>query len=146
MRGAYLVTTPCQAVMVTRVEAEVTAVVMAKEACVAPAGTVTMAGTEARAGSVLVTSMSSPGAGAGLVSVTVAVALLLPTSETGAMLRSASVTGGGSTVTIDERLMPLRVADTTTGVAVDTALVDSGALPSVLPAGTVRLAAGTIAS
>src|SRR5215212_5787610 len=74
-------------------------------------------GTDARAGSALVSSISSPPAGAGFVRVIVPVAALLPTSDVGVIASEASVTAGGWSVTTDERVMPLRVAETTAGIA-----------------------------
>jgi len=65
-------------------------------------------GTDATAGSLLRSSTSTPFAGAASVSMTVPVAVFVPTTEGGAIESAAIVTGGGCTVTMLDRVTPLR--------------------------------------
>jgi hypothetical protein len=57
------------------------------------------------------------------------------------------VTGGGVTVTVVERTIPLRVADTTTGVGEATGLVGNDVVVLVSPPGTItRPGVGIVAA
>jgi hypothetical protein len=76
-------TPPAEAVMVTFVLAETAVVETVKFALVAPAGTVTLLGTEATLELLLLRFTTNPPEGAAAVSVTVPVTLLPPTTLVG---------------------------------------------------------------
>ena len=145
-RVAVFDVTPFVAVIVTDAGAETRDVEIENVAWVEPAKTNTADGTEARVGSVLVSSTSTPPAGATLVSATVPSVVLLPMTVGGAMLRDANVIVAGSIVIVDDLVVPLRVAETTTVVEALTTFVVREAVPAVDPAGTMSVADGTMAS
>ena len=78
------------------VDAVTTAVEMTKVAVVAPAGTVTLAGTPAAVGLPLDSEMAAPFAGAAPVNVTLPWALEPPTTLGGATDRLARLASGGA--------------------------------------------------
>jgi len=112
-------------------------VVIVKVALVAPAATVTLAGTVAAAVLLLDKVTTAPPDGALPVSVTVPVELFPPTTEVGVRVRVESTGGFTSRVAV---LLTPRVAVTVTEVAVVTTLVVTVNVVDVLPAGTVTLA------
>src|SRR5687767_12003713 len=126
--------------MVTVVDEATELVVMVNVALAAPAGTVTLAGTEA-APLLLESATCAPPAGAGPFSVTVPLAVVPPATLEGLMLRdeiNAGTTASGA-VLVAPPYEPEMVAE----VGVDTALVLTLKFALVAPAGTVTLA-GTV--
>ena len=105
---AVFVVVACIAVMLTSVSAVTSDVVTISVAEVTLAGMVSTGGTAATAGLLLVISSSTPPAGAGPVSVIVAVTSFVPTIDCDASMSEASVTGGGWSVTVVERVTPCR--------------------------------------
>lgn len=109
VRVAVRVTPPWAAAMVTDVDVETAVVAMVKVALVAPAGTVTVAGTVA-AGLLLARSMTAPPGGAAALSVTVAVDDPLPPVTVLGERPSPETASGpgvaGSTVRDAERVEP----------------------------------------
>src|SRR5687768_7518017 len=101
--------------MTTLDDADTSDVSIKNVPCVRPAATVIADGCAAIR-SLLAISTSTPPTGAASVRVTVAMTSFVPMTDTGAMESEAIVTGGGSIVTVVERVIPLRVAETTTGV------------------------------
>ena len=96
----------------TDVEAVTPAVEMLNVALVAPAATVTLAGTVATFELLLASDTAAPAEGAPLVNVTVPVALEPPTTLVGLTARVCSVAGGGAgaggvTVSVAVRVVPL---------------------------------------
>ena len=101
--------TPAKAAVIVAVVAAVTAVVGAvNEALVAPAATVTVAGTLAAA-ALLDSDITSPPVGAALVSVTVPVEAVPPVKLVGLSVKVFRLAGGGTgvTVSVAVRLVPL---------------------------------------
>ena len=86
--------------MVTGVAALTARVVTVNVALVAPAATVTLAGTVAAAVLLLASVTTAPPAGAALLSVTVPVAEAPPVTAVGFKLTDDTVTTGGSTVSV----------------------------------------------
>ena len=128
--------------MLTLVNAVTALVAMLNVALVAPAATVTLAGTEAAA--LLLESVTcAPPAGAGPFSVTVPELGLPPVTLAG-LMPSEEITGG---TTVSEALCvpPPYEPEMVTAVDVATALVVTLKLALVAPAGTVTLA-GTAAA
>src|SRR5919198_2330643 len=128
--------------MLTLVNALTALVVMLNVALVAPAATVTVAGTEA-AGLLLESATCAPPAGAGPFSVTVPELGLPPVTLAG-LMPSEEITGGG---TVSEALCvaPPDVPEIVTAVGVATAFVVTLKVALVAPAATVTLA-GTAAA
>src|SRR3954465_12322767 len=128
--------------MLTDVEAATALVVTLKVALVAPAGMLTLAGTEA-APLLLESATCAPPAGAGPSSTTVPVTGLPPVML--AWLRLTAETLGGTTVSEALCVPPPNEPEMLTAVDVATALVVTLKLALVAPAGTVTLA-GTAAA
>ncbi len=119
-------------------------VVIVKLALVAPAATVTLAGTVAEPGRLLVRLTTVPPAGAALGSVTVPVAGLPPTTLVGLTVNEERVAGGGGvpdgfTVRLAETVTPLPVTEIVTTVGTETTAGRIWIRPLVLPAGTMTL-------
>ena len=102
--------TPAKAAVMVAVVAAVTAVLIAVNvALLAPAATVTLAGTPAAAVLLLVSATTAPPAAAALVSVTVPVEELPPVTLLGLSASVFRLAGGGTgvTVSVAVRLTPL---------------------------------------
>ena len=111
-----------------------------KVVLVAPAGTVTVDGTVAAPGWLLVSDTTVPPDGAALGSVTVPVAGLPPATLVGLTLKDESVAGGGGvpagfTVRLAERVTPPPVTEIVTTVGTETTAVMIWIAPLVLKAG-----------
>ena len=130
--------------IVTGVTAATANVVTVKVAVVAPAATVTLAGTVAAAVLLLDSATTAPPAGAAALSVTVPVDEIPPVTAAGFRLTDASVTGTGFTVSVAV-CVPLYVPVIVTGVTAATANVVTVKVAVVAPAATVTLA-GTVAA
>ena len=92
--------------MVTGVEAVTARVVTVKVAPVAPAGTVTLAGTVATAGLLLVSETTAPPVRAGALSVTLPVERDPPLTLVGFSVSEVRVgPGGGCGVTVSEAVL-----------------------------------------
>src|SRR5882672_12812841 len=128
--------------MVTDADAATALLVTLKVALVAPAATVTLAGTVA-AGLLLESVTCAPPAGAGPFSVTVPVEEPPPVTLAG--LTVSDETAGGSTVSVAVRVAPPEDAERVTGVDAATAPVVTLNVALVAPAATVTLA-GTVAA
>jgi hypothetical protein len=128
--------------MLTLADAATTLVAMLNVALVAPAATVTLAGTFA-AGLLLVSATCAPPAGAGPSSTTVPVTGLPPVTL--ASLRLSTEAPGGTTVSDALCVPPPDEPEIVTAVDVATALVVTLKLALVAPAGIVTLA-GTAAA
>lgn len=129
-----LLVLPCTAEMVTAVEVETAVVVTAKFADVAPAGTVTVAGTNALA---LLEErfITEPPDGAPVNRVTVPVAEAPPTTELG---DTDTLDNPGGLIDSDAVFVtPLRVAEIVEFVAVDTEVVVTKKLAEEEPAAIV---------
>ncbi len=127
------------AVNVTPVEALTLLAVTVKVTEVAPAGTVTLAGTVAAAVFELETDTTAPPAGAAEVRLTVPVPfwlLLIALGETEILLSAA---GGGLTVRPKVSLEPPNEAVSVTGVGVVTLPAVTGKVVEVAPCGTVTV-------
>src|SRR6266550_7708406 len=134
--------------MLTVVEAVTAKVATANVAPVAPAGTVTLAGTAATAVLSLKRETIAPAVRAGALSVTLPVAGDPPLTLVGLSVTEVSVgPGGGCGVTVSEAVLvtPAYNADIVTGVEAATAKVVTVNVALVVPAGTVTLA-GTVAA
>ena len=117
-------------------------VVIVKVVLVEPAGTVTVDGTLAAPGWLLVSDTTVPPDGAALGSVTVPVAGLPPATLVGLTLNADSVAGGGGvpdgvTVKLADWVTPPPVTEIVTTVCTDTALGRIWMSPRVLKAGIV---------
>ena len=132
--------------IVTEVVDDTVVVVIVKLTEVAPAATVTLAGTCAAAMLLLVSVTAAPPAGAGPVSFTVPVEELPPTTELGLTVRPLPlpVSVGAKTVRVAVRLEPY-FAVTVTDVFVATGEVVTVNVAVVAPAATVTVA-GTCAT
>ena len=119
---------------------------MVNRALVAPAGIVILLGTLARL-ELLRSCTTAPPAGAGLLRVTVPVAVLPPQTEVGLIVSDWSVTfdAGGLTVRVAVRVMPPAAAVIVTLVTLETGFVATMKFALVAPAGTVTLL-GTVAT
>src|SRR5437899_8187193 len=131
--------------MVAEVDAATALVVTVNGALVAPAGTVTLAGTVAAAVLSLDSVTCAPPAGAGPSSVAVPVELLPPVTVVGFTPSEERRTGCGFTVRVAGRVTPLYTAEMVTGVDAATVLVVTVNVVLVAPAGTVTLP-GTVAA
>src|SRR3989442_7610816 len=129
--------------MAAEVDAATALVVTVNVTLVAPAGTVTLAGTVA-AVLMLDCVTCAPPAGAGPSSVAVPVELLPPVTVVG-LSASEERRAAGFTVSVAVRVTPLYTAEMVTGVDAATALVVIVNVVLVAPAGTVTLA-GTVAA
>jgi hypothetical protein len=133
-----LTVTPLQlAESVTVVVDETCVVVTMKVAEVAPAGTVTLAGTLVE-GSELDSVTTIPPLGATALSVTVPVTEVPPATEVGLTVIEAGP--GAQTLTVPVALAPLAVAVSVATVVVATGIVVTVKLADVEPADTVTLA------
>src|SRR5262245_8767252 len=129
--------------MVTEVAAVTAVVFTVKLALVAPAATVTLAGTVATAVFELDNVTTVPPAGAGALSVTVAVDVLPPVTLVGLSVKEATVTvvaAGGFTVSVADCVTPPADAEIVTGVVAVTAAVVTVKVALEVPAATVTLA------
>jgi hypothetical protein len=132
--------------MVADVATVASAVLTVKVALVAPAATVTLAGTVARAVLLLVSVTTAPPEGAALARVAVPCELLPPTTVDGLSVIAKSVAGGGavgSTVKVADCVTPPPDTEMVTTVVVVTAVVKMLNPPLVFPAGITTLL-GTI--
>src|SRR5215467_10310582 len=120
--------------MVTTVPVVTGLVVMAKIALVAPAATVTEAGTAAALALLLVSETSAPPTGAGMASVTVPVLPAPPVTVDGLSTRDARI---GFTRMVAALEAPLELAVIVTTVPVVTGLVVMAKVALVAPAATV---------
>lgn len=142
---ALRLTPPDAPPMVTDVDPVTATVLTANVALVAPAGTVTLAGTVARAVLLLVSATTAPPEGAALASVAVPCELFPPTTVDGLSAIVESVTGGGAagvTVKAADCVRPPPDTETVTTVVVLTAVVKMLNPPLVVPAGIVTLLGG----
>jgi hypothetical protein len=119
-------------------------VVTVKVVLVAPAGTVTVDGTVAAPGWLLVSDTTVPPDGAALGRLTVPVAGLPPGTLVGLTVKAESVAGGGGvpagfTVRLADRVAPPPVTEMVTTVGTETEVVMIWIAPLVLPAGTRTL-------
>jgi hypothetical protein len=138
-----LLTPPYAADIVTGVDAATCAVVMLNLADVVPAGTVTLAGTDAAADELCSVTIASP-AGAGPFRVTVLSVVVAPAiTETGD--RTTDKTVSGATVRTAVLLTPPCAAEIVAAVEAATPVVVIVNLADVVPAGIVRLAGTTAA-
>jgi hypothetical protein len=128
-------------VIVTAVDTLTALVVAVKPAPVAPAATVTLAGTPAAALE-LESETSSPPVGAALVKLTVPCEVDPPVTLAGARLKELRLAGGGAgvTVTVAVRVTPFQAAVSVTAVEAVTAAVVTGKVVLVAPAAIVTLA------
>ena len=134
-----------EAEMSALVEVITILVVTVNVALVAPAGTVTLAGTLAAVLSLEMRTCEPP-AGAGPFRVTVPVDVPSGPPMTLLGVRTSEETAGGRTVRMAVRVPPPKEAEIVTEVAAATALVVSVKLAVVAPAGTVTPCAGTLAA
>jgi hypothetical protein len=117
---------------------EVTVVVLAvKVALVAPAGTVTLAGTVTRAVLLLDSDTTAPPAGAGAPRITLPVDGVPPTTVLGL---NSTLWSMGNNRRKSLKLSPAKVVEIVTVVVLVTALVVIGNVALICPAGTVTLA------
>ena len=131
--------------MATEVEAVTGLVATVKFALVAPAGTVTIAGTMATAVLLLESASAVPPAGAAVFRVTVPVEGVPPVTLVGSRLREERVTAGIKvSVSRADLVASSKAAVITTAVELGFELVDTAKFALVAPAGTVTLA-GTVA-
>src|SRR5262245_61602892 len=142
VRVADRVPPPPVAATRTLVDAVTALDVTVKVALVAPAGTVTLAGTVAAAVLLLASVTTSPPLGAEPLRVTVPWDVFPPVTLAGLTLTPETVTAAeaGFTVSVADRVTPPATAEIATGVDTVTALVVTVKLALVAPAATVRLA------
>ncbi len=117
---------------------------MGKAAVVAPAGTVTLDGTEAAEVLLLDSATTIPPAGAGPESVTVPVEGFPPTTLDG--LLDTEDSEGGFTVSVADRVAPPYKADIVTAVVLATGFVEIVNVAPEAPAATVTVAGTTAAA
>jgi hypothetical protein len=125
---------PPLAVIVTGVDAVTEDVAMAKVALVAPAGTVTLAGTLPAAELLLLRVTSAPPATAAAVRETVPCAAEPPVTDVGftvTAFRVGCTTVEGVSVKIADRVTPPPVTEMVTAVVVATGVVVNGNIPTL---------------
>ena len=147
---AVFVAPPYAPVIVAGVEAPTALVVMANVALVAPAATVTLAGTAATAALLLESVTTAPPVGAAVVSVAVPCAALPPTTLVGfsEIAESAAGVGGGVAAAFtvsDIEALRRSSPEMVTAVSAVTDVVEIGNVALATPAGTVTLG-GTLAA
>jgi hypothetical protein len=133
---ALRLTPPDTPLMVAEVDVVTVAVLTVNVALVAPAATVTLAGTVARAVLLLVSVTTAPPDGAALASVAVPCELLPPTTVDGLSAIDESVAGGGAagvTVKVADCVTPPPDTEIVTSVVVVTAVVKISNPPRVFP-------------
>lgn len=147
VRVALRLAPPKEPPMVTGVEAFTAAVLTVNVAVVAPAATVTLAGSVAADVLLLVRETLAPPDGAALVSLTVPFELVPPVTVVGltATDDNEAAGGGGDTVNTALRLAPPDEPLIVTGVDPVTDVVPTANVAVVAPAATVTLA-GTVAA
>jgi hypothetical protein len=147
VRVVVRVTPPYVADIVTGVEAPTLAVVAVNVALVAPAATVTLAGTVATVVWLLERATVAPPVGAALERVTVPLEFVPPVTLDGLTLTPCKLAGGGTGVTVSvvDLLTPLYVAVIVTAVLVVTADVVAANVALVDPAAIITLV-GTLAT
>jgi hypothetical protein len=133
----FFVVAPRFAVIVTGVELDTEKVSTLNVALLAPEGIVTLDGTVATEGLLLVSEIEMPSLGASPVSFTVPVELAPPTTEPG--LSDSELNDGPVTVSIADFVEPPLLAVIVTGVEEETGAVVTLNVPFVTPAGTVIL-------
>src|SRR6266481_4516662 len=131
--------------MVTGVDVVTALVLTVNVALLAPAATVTVAGTVAVDVLLLERETTAPPVGAGPLSVTVPVEGDPPVTLVGFSVSEERVRAGGSTVSEAVLVAPAYDAEIVTGVEVVTALVLTVNVALLAPAATVTLA-GTVAA
>jgi len=144
---ALRVAPPKEPLIVDEVDAVTGGVLTVNVALVAPAGTVTLAGTEAAAVLLLESDTTAPPLGAALVKVAVPVAEPPPVTVDGLRVIALRLAGGGTglTVSVAVRVVAPCAPVIVTAVDVATELVVTAKLALVAPAATVTLA-GTAAT
>jgi hypothetical protein len=145
VRVALSVVPLYEAEMVTVVVTITTDVLTVNVALVAPAGTVTLAGTLATEGLLLERETTAPPLGAGPLNITVPVEDPSGPPVTLDGFSVSEVRVGGATVSEADRVVPLYDPEMVTEVNESTALVLTVKLALVAPAATVTLA-GTVAT
>jgi len=144
---AVRVAPPKAPLIVTDVDAVTAVVPTEKFALSAPAATVTLAGTLATVALLLDSVTIAPPVGAAVVSVTVPVLVVPPTTLVGLTVTADKLGGGGVGLTVSTAVgeAPPKVPEIVTGVATVTAVVVMEKLALSAPAATVTLA-GTLAT
>jgi hypothetical protein len=140
---AVLLTPPAVAVITEELVPAVVPETTVNDAAVAPAGTVTLAGTVAADALPLVSDTTTPPVGAAAVRVTVPVLFDPSTTVSGFKLRPVSVgldEAAGATVSTADRDTPLAVAEIVTEVVWVTDVVATVNVVLVAPPGTVTFA------
>ena len=147
VRVAVRMAPPPEPVIVTAVELTTALVVTAKVALVAPAPTVTLAGTVATPEFELARLTRSPALGAALVKVAVPVAEAPPVTVAGFRVIALRLTGGGTGLTVSTavRVTPPKVPEIDNAVVAITLVVVIEKVALVAPAAMVTLA-GTVAT
>jgi hypothetical protein len=129
--------------MVALFSAETGLVEIGNVAVVAPAGTVTLLGTEATLGLLEASATTIPPEGAAPLIVTVPRAVLPPVTEDGFMTNPVSVAGRTSRVAVAPK--PRSLTEIVVWVGAPTAVVDTVKVAVVAPPATVTLD-GTVAA
>jgi len=147
VKVADWVTPPPLAEIRTFVDVVTAFVDTVKVALVAPAGTVTLAGTAATAVLLLASVTTIPPLGAGALRVTDPWDAFPPTTLAGLRLTLDTVTAGaGLTVSVADRVTPPAVAEMVADVTAVTDVVVIVKVALVAPAGTVTLAGTVVAA
>jgi hypothetical protein len=141
-RLAFLVTPPTEAEMLTVEVCPTGLVVTPKLAVIAPAATVTLAGTVATVGWLLVRPTAKPPEGAGPLRVTLPITVAPPGTLVGLRVTSRTL---GVTCRLAFLIAPPVLAEMTTLEVCTTSLVITEKLAPLFPAATVTLA-GTVAT
>jgi hypothetical protein len=142
VNSALRLTPPAEPLIVADVDVVTVAVLTVNVALVAPAATVTLAGTVARAVLLLVSVTTAPPDGAALASVAVPCEVLPPATVDGLSVIAESVAGGGAagvTVKLADCVTPPPDTEMVTTVVVVTAVVKMLNPPLVFPAGIMTL-------